>query len=356
MIDLRSDFLSSPTPAMMAAMGEAATGDKGYGPRDDPHQRRLEELAARMLGKADALFVPTCMMANLLAVMAVARPGEAVILDQASHMLNSESGALSAIAGALALPLPAERGRIAPAAIGRTLDAGTLQQPRTVMLALENTHNKAGGVANGPDYYAEARVACGTCWMHLDGSRIFNAAVALRLPAEDLARPFESVAISLNKGLAAPAGAILAGPTSFIENAARLRQQIGGGWRPVGMLAAAGVVALRTMVDRLAGDHARARRIAETLAECEGVSIDLSTVQTNIVRGRLRHPRLGAEEFQSAMQARGILMQVAGDGAFRLVTYHDIDDAKTGHACASLREVLGPSRGQGNRTGVMKDD
>ncbi|MCW5751160.1 MAG: hypothetical protein KIT81_08430 [Alphaproteobacteria bacterium] len=349
MIDLRSDFLSSPSAAMLAAMAEAATGEKGYGPRDDPHQRRLEELAAEMLGKEDALFLPTCMMANLLAVMCAAGRGEAVILDAASHLLNSESGAMAAIAGTLALALPSERGRIPPALIAETLHPGTLQQPRTAMLVLENTHNKAGGIANGADYYAEARAAAGSCWMHLDGSRIFNAAVALGCGARDLVRSFESVAFSLNKGLAAPAGAILAGPASFIGEATRLRQQLGGGWRPVGMLAAAGVVALRTMVGRLADDHARARRIAETLAGCAGVDIDLSSVQTNIVRGRLRHPRLAAEAFRSELETRGIRIQVAADGAFRLVTYHDIDDDLTGEVCATLRGILGPAENSGTK-------
>lgn len=344
MIDLRSDFLSSATPAMLAAMTAAATGRKGYGPRGDPHQQRLEERAAELLGKEDALFVPTCMMANLLAAMAVVRPGEAILLDSASHVLRSESGALAALARAITLPLPSAMGRMRLADITAALDAGTIQQPRSAMIMLENTHNKAGGVALPRDYAAAIRAAIGSVWMHLDGSRIFNAAAALGETAAGLAASADSVSVSLNKGLAAPAGAILAGPKDFIATATALRQQIGGGWRPVGMLAAAAVVALDTMQAQLPEDHRNAAAIGATLADCAGIVIERATVQTNIVRARLQHPALTPAAFEAALAAAGILASVSADGAFRMVTYHDISEVQTGHVCRQLREILGPRR------------
>jgi len=342
-IDLRSDFLSSPTPAMLEAMRAAGSDPKGYGPRDDPHQGALERAGAEWLGKEQALFVPTCTMANLLAVMVVARRGDAVLLAQDSHVLNSESGALAAIAGVMTLPLRCERGRVPVDAIVRALRKGTLQAPATSMLLLENTHNKAGGVATGSAYFQEVRQSLGSVWMHLDGSRLPNASVATGEPAASLARYADSVSVSLNKALSAPAGALLAGPARFIEEATRLRQQLGGGWRPVGMLAAAALEGLRSMPARIAADHARARKLAETLALCASVAIDLSSVQTNIVRGSLDPRRMAPEVFRTRMRDHGVLLQVAEDGAFRLVTYPDIDDAAAEAACAALRAVLSPA-------------
>lgn len=342
MIDLRSDFLSSPTPAMLTALAAAAADDQGYGPRDDPHQQALERAAALALGKEDALFVPTCMMANLLAVMAVARPGDAVLLDDQSHALTAESGALAALAGVITRPLPSDRGRVPLPLLAHALDAGSLQQPRTRCVLLENTHNKAGGVALPSAYFDDVRACVGAdVWMHVDGSRIFNAAVALGVPPPSLVAAADSVSFSLNKGLAAPAGAILAGPVPFIAEATRLRQQMGGGWRPVGMLAAAARVGLETLIPRLAEDHAHARLLAETLQTCHGVTLDLSSVQTNIVRGRLQSTRLTSEVFQSRMAAAGVRLQVASDGSFRLVTYLGIDSAMVAQVCGALRGALG---------------
>jgi len=340
-IDLRSDFLSSATPAMLAAMAAAATDRKGYGPRGDPHQQRLEERAAELLGKADALFVPTCMMANLLAAMAVVKPGEAILVDSASHVLRSESGALAALARAITLPLPSVMGRMQIADIAAALDTGSIQQPRSAMIMLENTHNKAGGVALPRDYAAAIRGIIGSTWMHLDGSRIFNAAAALGETAASLAASADSVSVSLNKGLSAPVGAILAGPKDFIATATALRQQIGGGWRPVGMLAAPAVVALDTMQAQLPKDHRNAAAIGATLAECAGIIIDRATVQTNIVRARLKHPALTPAAFEAALSTAGILTSVGSDGAFRMVTYHDIGEPETEHVCRQLRAILG---------------
>ena len=341
MIDLRSDFLSSPTPAMLAAMAAAAGMDKGYGPRGDPNQQRLEQRAAELLGKEDALFMPTCMMANLVAAMVAVKPGEAILLDQSSHMLRSESGALAAHARALALPIESVRGVIDPDRLAAMVDPGGMQQPRTAMLALENTHNKAGGVALPASLLQAQREAVGSIWIHLDGSRLLNAAAALGETASALARHADSVSLSLNKGLSAPAGAILAGPSSFIERATEVRQQLGGGWRPVGMLAAAALVGLETMVPQLAVDHRNAARIARVLDACDGISMDLESVQTNIVRGRLRHPRVTPGDLESALLDAGIRLSVGEDGSFRVVTYHDITPAAAEKVCRVLREILG---------------
>lgn len=340
MIDLRSDFLSTPTPAMHAAMARAAERDKGYGPREDPLQSELEQHGAHLLGKEDALFVPTCTMANLLAVMVVARRGDAVLLDEAGHTMNSESGSLAAVAGVMTVPLPSRHGRVAPHDISAALRQGSLQQPDTRMVLLENTHNKAGGVAVDSAHFAAVRQAMGTRWLHLDGSRLLNAAVALGESAQALARDADSVSLSLNKALAAPAGALLAGPAAFIEEATRLRQQLGGGWRPVGMLAAAALVGLRTMVARLHEDHAHARQLAQTLAASGLVSIDMSTVQTNIVRARLDTTRLPAARLVTTLREAGVLVQAGADGAMRLVTYPDITPPMVRQACEALSRAL----------------
>ena len=351
MIDLRSDFLSSPTPAMLDAMRTVAGHDKGYGPRDDPQQRLLEQTAADLLGKDDALFVPTCMMANLLAVMAAAKRGDAVVLDSDSHVLNGESGALAAIAGVVTLPLPASRGRIPLEALAACLESGTLQQPRTSVVMMENTHNRAGGVAVGADYYADVRRCIGDRWLHLDGSRIFNAAVALAESPAALVRSADSVAVSLNKGLAAPAGALLAGPVGFIAEATRLRQQLGGGWRPVGMLASAALIGLKSMGARLADDHRHARLLALTLARCQRVTVDLASVQTNIVRARLDCSRIEPRGFQAALETEGVRIRIGDDGAFRLVTYVDITQEMTTHVCAVLTALL-----SGSGTDIDEED
>ncbi len=342
MIDLRSDFLSAPTPAMLAAMATAATDEQGYGPREDPNLQALEKKAAQALGKEDALFVPTCMMANLLAVMAVAQRGDAVVLDAQSHVLTSESGAIAAVAGIVTRPIPSEYGRISLALLAAAMDAGSLQQPRVQCVLLENTHNKGGGIALPLEYFDSVRAIIGPrIWIHVDGSRIFNAAVALGVPAQILVAPADSVSFSLNKGLAAPAGAMLAGPAPFIAEATRLRQQLGGGWRSVGMLAAAARVGLETMVPRMVEDHLHARLLAEALAACDGVKLDLASVQTNIVRGRLHSQSLTPAAFQQAMADAGVRLQVAADGAFRLVTYPGITSAMVAHACKALGQVLG---------------
>jgi threonine aldolase len=210
------------------------------------------------------------------------------------------------------------------------------------MIILENTHNKAGGVALESAYFSAVRGVIGSRWIHLDGSRLFNAAVALDVSPAQLSGAVDSVSLSLNKGLCAPVGALLAGPKAFIEEATRLRQQIGGGWRPVGMLAAAALLALRTQIERLAEDHRHARLLAETLAESPLIRIDLNTVQTNIVRAQLDVARLPAERLSGFLECRGVRIQVSPAGAMRMVTYRDITGAMIDEVRCLLRTALGP--------------
>ena len=311
MIDLRSDFLSSPTAAMVAAMTVAAGDERGYGPREDPNQQALEASAARALGKEDALFVPTCTMANLLAVMSVVPRGAAVVLDAQSHACTSESASLSGVAGVLTRPLQSAQGRIPLAHMAAAIESGPGPQARARCVLLENTHNKGGGIALPREYFDDVRACIGRhVWLHLDGSRIFNAAVALGVSVQSLVAPADSVSFSLNKGLAAPAGAMLAGPASFIAEATQLRQQLGGGWRSVGMLAAAARVGLETLVPRMAEDHAHARRLAQARLGCKGITLELASVQTNIVRGRLQSQAVSPAGFQRAMADAGVQLQV----------------------------------------------
>ncbi|SFZ86461.1 L-threonine aldolase [Devosia enhydra] len=324
--DLRSDFLSPATPSMVAAMEDAARHPEGFGLRDDPHQRALEAHAAEMLGKDDALFVPTCTMANLLAALAQAERGTTVLADPESHCVLSEAGGLGAIGGLMVRAVPAHRGVLDETALSAVLAEGSdTQRPPVGLVVLETTHNRAGG----RPLPIEHLVAVGTLAarhgvpLHLDGARLFNAAVAQGVPAATVAGPATSVTISLNKGLSAPSGAILAGPGAVIEKALVWRQRLGGGMRPAGALAAAGLVALDTMVTRLAHDHTAARALAEALL-VRGLPVDPLAVETNIllIDAGLTAPVLA--QWLAAMAEGGVLAIPFGAGRIRLVTHRGI--------------------------------
>src|SRR5690606_17519191 len=282
--DLRSDTVTRPTPEMRSAMAEAEVGDDVY--REDPTVARLEEAVAHMLGKEAALFFPSGTMANLCAVLVHTRPGQSALLDAQSHIASYEGGGMARLAGVMPRHFPAA-GRVPePAELDEILPPATdIHVAPASLLCLENTHTRAGGTVLMPEAVERA-----AAWarrrglrFHLDGARLFNAAVALgRKPAE-LARDTDSVMVSLSKGLSAPVGSLLAGPASFIEEARRARKLVGGGMRQAGVLAAAGLVALRE-VDRLAEDHATAERLAEALADVEPLAVrPAEPVRTNII-------------------------------------------------------------------------
>lgn len=282
-IDLRSDTVTEPTDAMREAMARAVVGDDVFG--EDPTVRALETLAAEMIGKEAAVFVPSGTMANLVAVLTHTQRGDEVLLEAEAHLYYSEVGSISAVAGVLPKTIVGVAGYIAPGQVRAAVRPANIHNPPSRLLCLENTHNRAGGMPFGP---AEIDVVCATghelgLAVHLDGARIFNAAVALGVVPSALTRSVDSVMFCVSKGLSAPVGSLLAGSGEFITQARRFRKMLGGGMRQAGVLAAAGVVALRTMVSRLAEDHQNAQRLAKGLAKIPGFQIDLERVRTNMV-------------------------------------------------------------------------
>ena len=337
-IDLRSDTVTQPTPAMRRAMFEAAVGDDVFG--DDPTVNELERRAAALLGKEAAVFVASGTMGNIAAILSHTRRGDEVIVGSESHILLAEVGGAGALAGAVLRPLPNDaRGRLDPDQVAATIRTDNVHFPRTGLVCLENTHNRCGGAAlTAADIAAVAGIAHDHgIPVHLDGARIFNAAIALGVPVGDLAAPADSISFCISKGLAAPVGALLCGSREFVPEARRNRKMLGGGMRQVGILAAAGLVALDTMVDRLAEDHAHARFLARGLAELPGIVIDPDTVETNIVFFRVVDEP--AASFARRLAEIGVLANAAGPGTIRMVTHYGIEQRHIEDALARLARL-----------------
>lgn len=334
-IDLRSDTVTQPTDTMRQAMLHAEVGDDVYG--EDPGVNALEAHGARLLGKQAALFVPSGTMSNLLAVMSHCQRGEGAILGNAAHIYRYEAQG-SAVLGSVALqPLPMQRdGTLAFDDIKAALAPDDAHFVQTRLICLENTHN--GKVLPLP-YLQEmgAFVAERGLKLHLDGARLFNAAVASETPVEVIAAPFDSISICLSKGLGAPVGSLLVGSHDFIARARRLRKMLGGGMRQAGILAQAGLFALEQHVTRLADDHRRAKRLAEGLAALPGIELDLSLVQSNMVFLRLHEGE--SAPLLAFMKERGILF--SGYGELRLVTHLQINDDDIEEVIDAFTEYLG---------------
>ena len=336
---MRSDTLTMPTPEMRRAMAEAPLGDDVYG--EDPTVNRLQQRAAERLGKEAALFVPSGTMGNLLGVLVNARAGQEVIADADSHVFLYEGGGAATLGGIQVRPIATERGVMtAEQVAARIRPTDDVHQPISAAVCLEDTHNRHGGVT----WPLEALRAVSSLArdrglsVHLDGARLFNAAVAQGVDAAEIAACADTVTFCLSKGLGAPIGSVLCGPAARIAEATRWRKMLGGGWREAGMLAAAGLVALETMVDRLAEDHANARTLAEGLAELPGVDIDLSRVETNIVLFRLTD--MAPDRFLAECAARGVRGGGMGAGLIRFVTRHGVDAEDVQHALAACSDVL----------------
>jgi len=339
-IDLRSDTVTRPTPAMRRAMAEAEVGDDVF--REDPTVRRLEEMAAERLGKPAALFVPSGVMGNQIAVKVWTRPGQEVILEERSHIFNYEMAMMAAFSGVLARPLAGRQGGLGAEDVRRALRPPVYYVAQTGLVSLENTHNMAGGLLLPS---ADAEAVCALARdrgipTHLDGARIFNAAVALGCPAGELTRPFDSVMTCLSKGLGAPVGSVIAGPADFIEEALRVRKRMGGGMRQAGVLAAAGIVALTDHVDRLAEDHAVARRLAARIGAIRGLAIDPGRVQTNIVIFDVLHPGLTASRVEELWRAAGVLSLVVEERQVRAVTHYDVGPEEIDAAADRLAAIV----------------
>jgi len=346
-VDLRSDTVTRPTPAMRRAMAECQVGDDVLG--DDPTVRRLEEVAAERLGKEAAIFVPSGCMGNLIAVMLHTGRRRAALVGDASHIWVSEAGAYALIGGVPARPLGTDRlGRPDPAEVASAITTD-LHRGTTRLLCLENTHNFCGGTVLSPQDVAAIAAPARErgLALHLDGARIFNAAVALGAGAAELAAPFDSVMFCLSKGLCSPVGSLLCGPAAFVAEARVLRKLLGGGMRQSGVLAACGLVSLAEMTERLAEDHANARLLAEGLSRLPGVEIDLDTVQTNIVmldyRGARGRGVSWLRERLAENEVRALTRPPAGllGPRLRLVTHNDVGRADCERALEVARQAIG---------------
>lgn len=340
-IDLRSDTVTLPTPAMRAAMAQAELGDDVYG--EDPTVNRLEALAAERLGKEAAVLVVSGTMGNLCAVLSHCGRGEEAIVGDQCHIYNYEAGGASALGGVIYRVVPNRPdGTLDPAALAGAVHDGTdPHSAATRLVCLENTHNRCGGAVLSPEYMREVGD-----WaherglaVHLDGARVFNAAVALGVDVREITRHVDSVTFCLSKGLAAPVGSVLCGDAAFIARARRARKILGGGMRQAGVIAAAGIVALEQMVDRLAEDHANARLLAEGLARFPQIVIDPAAVRTDIVYFELRDTPLTAAEFARALRERGVLVG-ASYGRIRAVTHYGIDAGDIEEALEAIAETL----------------
>ncbi|CAN5735271.1 low specificity L-threonine aldolase [soil metagenome] len=333
-IDLRSDTVTTPGDEMRRAMAEAVVGDDVYG--EDPTVSRLERLVAERAGFETALFVPSGTMANQIAIAVHADRGQEVIVPSGAHVYEYELGAMAVIAGVVPRIVPAPGGVPDPADVRRAVTRSKHQAP-TGAVVLENTHNRAGGTVVPLDVAAAIGAIAREEGLpyHLDGARAWNAAVALGVPLARVCAPFDSVALCLSKGLGAPVGSIVAGSRHFVDAAHRYRKLLGGGMRQAGVIAAAGIVAVETMVERLALDHGRARVLAEGLHGLPGVAVDLTTVQTNMVYVGVDH----ADAFVRALATAGVLANAVSSTAVRFVTHVDVDDDDVAQALQVIEEM-----------------
>jgi len=339
-IDLRSDTVTLPTPAMREAIYKAELGDDVFG--EDPTVNRLEKMAARRMGKEAALLVVSGTMANLVCVLTHCRRGEEVILGDRSHTFLYECGSMSAV-GAIHPHTVANQpdGTIRLDDIEAAVRGDNVHFPRTRLICLENTHNRCGGAALTPEYTdAVAALAEEHGFLvHLDGARIFNASVALGVDAKDLTRSVDSVSFCLSKGLSAPVGSVVCGSAEFIAEARRSRKVLGGGMRQAGIIAAAGIVALEEMTDRLTEDHRNAKRLAEGIARIEGLSIDAAGVQTDIVYFDVAGDRITAGKLVSELAKRGVKILCVAPSRLRAVTHYGITAEDIDSALKALRKV-----------------
>ena len=343
-VDLRSDTLTLPTPAMREAMARAEVGDDVWG--EDPTVQRLEATAAARLGKEAGLFVPSGTMGNLVSVVAHTQAGQEVVLDLDSHIYNYEVAGGTVVGNVQMRPVKTERGFLTPEQVQEALRPANIHIPPTGLVCLENTHNRHGGTCCAPEQIAAVAAVAHAAGVpvHMDGARLFNAAVALEREPREFAQPVDSLTFCLSKGLGAPVGSVVCGSAAFIERAKRIRKMVGGGMRQAGILAAAGLISLDRMVDRLAEDHVHARTLAEAVAAMPGLVVDLASVQTNIViirvdRGDRPRSTAAAEELVKGCAARKVKIHAMGPAAIRCVTHKDVDAEDIRRAVDAFREL-----------------
>jgi threonine aldolase len=309
-INMRSDTQTLPTDSMRDAMKNAALGDSSYD--EDPTVNRLEEMAAKLLGKQKAMLVISGTMGNLISMMVHTEPGDEVIIDPESHIFYYECGGLSNIAGLMPMPVPSHKGMLDPDDVARSIREPSKNYPVPRLLCLENTHNRSGGRVVPLDLHKKlCRIAKENgLSVHLDGARIFNAAIASGVPASAFAEDVDSVMFCLSKGLSCPLGSVIVGSREFIENAKRYKKRLGGGMRQAGIIAACGIVAMEEMVDRLKEDHKNARLFAAGVDDIEGLEVDLESVETNMVY--IDHSKSGRTTEDAVLLLKGAGVLVSG--------------------------------------------
>lgn len=341
-IDLRSDTVTKPTPAMREAMAKAEVGDDVYG--EDPTINRLQEMAAIRTGKEAAILVPTGTMGNLASILAHCQRGDEVMLGDKSHTFLYEAGGISALGGVHSRQLPNQPdGSLLLADLEAGLRGPDSHFPPSRLICLENTHNRCGGTFQSPEYTRQVSEFAHShgLKLHLDGARIFNSAVAQSVDVKAFTQHVDSLTFCLSKGLAAPVGSLICGSGEFINQVHRTRKVLGGGMRQAGILAAAGIVALDEMVDRLRDDHERARTLASHLGQIPGLVIDKGGPATNMIFVSIAASTpLSAKEAAEKLKTLGVLVGIVGLRQFRLVLHYEIDDAGVVQAASAFREVF----------------
>ncbi len=336
--DFRSDTLTTPTPQMREAMARAEVGDDVY--REDPTVRRLEEMAAARFGRGAGLFVPTGTMANQIGIRVFTQPGDEILAEPTSHIVLFEAGAAGLISGVQLRTVPARAGVFDAAAIEAAIRGEDVHFPRTALVCLENTHNIAGGVVQPLAVLDAIRALTRARGIPilLDGARLWNAIVAERIDPAEYGKRADLLWFALSKGLSCPVGSVLVGDADVIERCRKVRKQLGGGMRQVGVLAACGIVALESMVDRLAEDHARALSIAQAAQKMPHVQVDVAATRTNIVM--LVLDGLRAQDVVAKMRTDRVLSTALPGNRVRFVTHREVGDADVSRAIAALGAAL----------------
>jgi len=340
-IDLRSDTVTLPTEEMLEAIRHAELGDDVF--REDPTVNRLEEMAAEKMGKEAALLVTSGTQANLVSLMSNTRRGELVILEAEAHMYWYEVGGISAIAGLLPWPLKSQFGALDPKDVEVAIRPRNIHFPEPTLICVENTHNRHGGTIITPDQIkaiSEVAKAHGLR-LYMDGARIFNAAVALKVDVKEFTRHVDNLMFCLSKGLSCPVGSVVVGTREFIDKARKVRKVLGGGMRQAGIIAASGIIALEKMIDRLEEDHRNARRLAEGIAKIEGIAVDMERVQTNMVLFDISGLGIADELFLLKLKENGVLALTNAKNKVRMVTHRGIEKEHIEKAVVAVENVAG---------------
>lgn len=339
-IDLRSDTVTKPSAGMRAAMAAAQVGDDVFG--EDPTINQLQTKVAVLLGKEAALFVPSGTMGNQICIKVHTRPGDEVVAEKGCHVFNYETGGMAFLSGVQVNTIDGTRGVFTTEQIKRVIRPKAYYMPRTSLVCIENTHNRAGGTIFPMDIIKDIRALCENEGLrfHLDGARLWNACAETGISPREYASHFDSVSVCLSKGLGAPVGSVIAGTHEFISEARRFRKIFGGGMRQAGVLAAAGIYALEHNMDRLKEDHARARFLAGELSQVKGFEIDFQSVQTNIIIISLERAGLIPEDVLARLKAKGVLLTLGNYMGIRAVTHLDVSMEEVQRAAAIIRETF----------------